>query len=62
MTGGGPGTATEPLALYTFTTLLRNLRFGYGAALSLILFAVAFILALAAIRLFDRGTSTAEGA
>ena len=38
MTGGGPGTATEPIALYTFTTLLQNLRFGYGSALSVIVF------------------------
>ena len=30
MTGGGPGTATEPIALYTFSTLLQNLRFGFG--------------------------------
>ena len=42
MTGGGPGTATEPIALYTFTTLLQNLRFGYGSALSVLMFAVAF--------------------
>jgi len=50
MTGGGPGTATEPIALYTFGTLLQNLRFGYGAALSVIVFVTAFALALAAIR------------
>ncbi len=43
MTGGGPGTATEPIALYTFSTLLQNLRFGYGSALSVIVFAVAFV-------------------
>ncbi|MEO8070230.1 MAG: sugar ABC transporter permease, partial [Acidobacteriota bacterium] len=53
VTGGGPGTATEPLALYAFTTLLRNLRFGYGSALSLIMFVVAFGFALAVIRLID---------
>ena len=41
MTGGGPGTATEPIALLTFSTLLQNLRFGYGAALSVIVFLVA---------------------
>lgn len=52
MTGGGPGTATEPIALYTFTTLLQNLRFGYGSALSVISFFAAFIFALAAIRAF----------
>jgi ABC-type sugar transport system permease subunit len=55
MTGGGPGTATEPIALYTFVTLLQNLQFGLGAALSMIVFAIAFIAALAAIRLFGGG-------
>ena len=38
MTGGGPGTATEPIALYAFSTLLQTLRFGYGSALSVIIF------------------------
>jgi ABC-type sugar transport system permease subunit len=52
MTGGGPGTATEPVALYTFATLLQNLDFGRGAALSMIVFMTAFLVALAAIRLF----------
>ena len=52
MTGGGPGTATEPIALYTFNTLLQNLRFGYGSALSVIIFVVAFAFALASIRVF----------
>ena len=52
MTGGGPGTATEPIALYTFTTLLQNLRFGLGSALSVIIFVVAFVVALAASGVF----------
>lgn len=52
MTGGGPGTATEPLAVYTFNATLQNLRFGFGAALSVIVFVVAFCGALVAIRLF----------
>src|SRR5262249_8312821 len=50
MTGGGPGTATEPIALYTFSALLENLRFGFGSALSVIIFVVTFLLALVAIR------------
>jgi ABC-type sugar transport system permease subunit len=54
MTGGGPGTATEPIALLTFTTLLQNLRFGFGAALSIVVFAVSFVLAIASIRLMGR--------
>jgi ABC-type sugar transport system permease subunit len=51
MTGGGPGTATEPIALYTFSALLENLRFGFGSALSVIIFGLTFLLALIAIRL-----------
>jgi ABC-type sugar transport system permease subunit len=46
LTGGGPGTATEPISLLTFTALLNNLRFGYGSALSVIIFLVTFLLAL----------------
>jgi ABC-type sugar transport system permease subunit len=55
LTGGGPGTATEPLALYTFQSLLRNLRFGFGSALSLIVFVLSIALALIYIRLLGRG-------
>jgi multiple sugar transport system permease protein len=52
MTGGGPGTATESIALYAFSTLLQHLRFGLGSALSVIIFLVAFGFALVSIRLF----------
>jgi ABC-type sugar transport system permease subunit len=55
LTGGGPGTATEPVALYTFSTLLRALRFGYGSALAMIVFLASLALALAAVRLFAAG-------
>ncbi len=51
MTGGGPGTATEPIALYTFGALFQNLRFGFGSALSIIIFSVTFAFAVAAFRL-----------
>lgn len=50
LTGGGPGTSTEPIALYTFNTLLQNLQFGYGAALSVVIFIITFVLALLYIR------------
>jgi ABC-type sugar transport system permease subunit len=50
LTGGGPGASTEPVALYTFTTLLRTLRFGYGSALSVMVFLVSFGIALLAVR------------
>jgi ABC-type sugar transport system permease subunit len=55
MTGGGPGTSTEPVALYTFTALLQNLRFGYGSALSVVVFLVTFTLALLYIRVLGAG-------
>ena len=51
MTGGGPGTSTEPIALYTFEALLQDLRFGYGSALSVIVFTLTFGVALSYIRL-----------
>ena len=51
MTAGGPGTATEPVSLYTFNALLQNLRFGFGSALSMVVFLISFIGALAWIRL-----------
>jgi ABC-type sugar transport system permease subunit len=50
LTGGGPGTSTEPVALYAFNALLQNLRFGYGSALSVIIFAVTFGLAMLYVR------------
>ena len=50
LTGGGPGTATEPIALYAFNALFANLRFGYGSALSVIVFLVTFLLAILYIR------------
>jgi ABC-type sugar transport system permease subunit len=50
LTGGGPGTATEPIALYVFQSLFQNLRFGYGSALSVVVFLLVFLLALLVIR------------
>ncbi|MFL5578032.1 MAG: carbohydrate ABC transporter permease [Gemmatimonadaceae bacterium] len=50
LTGGGPGTSTEPVALYAFNTLLQNLEFGYGSALSVVIFLITFGLALIYIR------------
>ncbi|MGN6392239.1 MAG: carbohydrate ABC transporter permease [Gemmatimonadales bacterium] len=61
MTGGGPGTSTEPIALYTFNSLLQNLRFGYGSALSVIVFAVTFALALGYIRFLGAGLTETRG-
>lgn len=54
MTGGGPGTATEPLSVYAFVALMQRLRFGYGAALSITVFLLTFAFALIWIRTMGR--------
>jgi ABC-type sugar transport system permease subunit len=61
LTGGGPGTSTEPIALYTFNTLLQNLQIGYGSALSVIVFAITFGLALVYIKFLGAGLTGPRG-
>jgi ABC-type sugar transport system permease subunit len=58
LTGGGPGTATEPLSLYAFIAVMQRLRFGYGAALAVIVFALTLALALLCARALARGLET----
>lgn len=61
LTGGGPGTATEPLSVFAFDALLQNLRFGYGSAISMTVFIAAFLIALVFVRaLGGRGRRLAE--
>ena len=61
MTAGGPGTSTEPVALYAFSALLQSLRFGYGSAIAVLLFVVTFGFALLYLRLLGQGlTRTVE--
>ncbi len=50
LTGGGPGTATEPISLYAFDRLLDVLRFGYGSAISVVIFLITFALAVLYIK------------
>ena len=45
MTGGGPGGATETVAVYTYNTFLRYLDFGYGAALVVTTFLIMALVA-----------------
>jgi ABC-type sugar transport system permease subunit len=54
LTGGGPGTATESVSLYTFSALLQKLRFGYASALSVTVFAATFGLGVIYIRVWGR--------
>ena len=54
LTGGGPGTATEPLSLYAFIALMQRLRFGYGSALAVVVFALTLLVALVCARALMR--------
>ncbi len=54
LTGGGPGTSTEPLSLYAFIALMQRLRFGYGSALSVMVFLLTFVVALLWVRALGR--------
>jgi len=50
ITGGGPGRATEVLSLYMYREAILFFNFGYGAALSVIMFLLNAILAVIYIR------------
>ncbi|MGB9678755.1 MAG: carbohydrate ABC transporter permease [Thermoanaerobacteraceae bacterium] len=54
MTGGGPGNSTETLSIYAYKTLFRNLDFGLGSAMSVIIFIFVFLFAMMYIRLLDK--------
>jgi trehalose/maltose transport system permease protein len=47
MTGGGPGGATETLAIYSYNNYLRYLDFGYGSATIMASFALMALCAAA---------------
>lgn len=43
MTGGGPGGSTETVSIYIYSTVMRYLDFGYGAALVVVTFLLLVI-------------------
>jgi multiple sugar transport system permease protein len=54
ITGGGPGGSTNALSLYGYQYFLSG-DFGYGSAISVVLFAVALVLSLLYVRLSGFG-------
>lgn len=50
MTGGGPSHSSETLATYFFKVAFQYYNFGKGAALGMILFAIALVVSLIVIR------------
>ena len=58
MTGGGPGNATETIALATYRYSFRNYDMGLGSAVSYIIFAVVFVLSIFFVRQMQRARIT----
>lgn len=54
MTGGGPGNSTETLTIYAYKTLFRNLDFGIGSAIAVVIFIFVVVFAMIYIRLLDK--------
>ena len=50
MTGGGPANASNVLANYMYQQTFQSFRYGYGAAIAVVLFAVSFGLILTYLR------------
>lgn len=54
LTGGGPGRATEVLALYAYNTVFRNFDLSNGAVLAVILLVISLVFTIFYIRLLPK--------
>lgn len=61
MTGGGPGGATEVVSLYIYSTVMRYLDFGYGAALVVVTFLLLVVAVAIASFLLNRSRAKTSG-
>lgn len=57
LTGGGPGTATETLGIYTSRTVFTSWQIGYGAAVCVLIYLAAIALCFLIIRFAVRKKS-----
>ena len=55
MTQGGPGTATQVIATYTYRKAFQESDIGYGAALSMVMTILSLVTSYVFIRLRERG-------
>ena len=62
MTGGGPGGATEVVSLYIYSTVMRYLDFGYGAALVVVTFLLLITIVAIASFLLNKSRARTSGA
>jgi multiple sugar transport system permease protein len=61
MTGGGPAGATEMVSIYIYSTIMRYLDFGYGAALVVVTFLLLIIAVSIAAYCLSRARANAAG-
>jgi len=54
LTGGGPGTATTPIALDIYNTVFNNNQFGYGSAKSVVLFLLVALITIWQVTVLKR--------
>jgi multiple sugar transport system permease protein len=54
LTGGGPGRATEVVALYIYHLVFSEFQFGRGAAVAVLLMAIGLLLSVCYARLLQR--------
>jgi multiple sugar transport system permease protein len=54
LTGGGPANATETLSIYAYKVLFQTLQFGYGSALSAVVFLCIGCISILYIKLLSK--------
>lgn len=62
MTGGGPAGATETVSIYIYSTVMRYLDFGYGAALVVVTFLLLVIAVAIASYFLSKSRANISGA
>lgn len=55
LTGGGPANTTETLSIYTYKVLFQTLQFGYGSALSVVVFLCVGAIGVLYVKFLSRG-------
>jgi multiple sugar transport system permease protein len=55
LTGGGPANTTETLSIYAYKVLFQTLQFGYGSALSAVVFLCTGGISILYVKLLSRG-------
>ena len=58
LTGGGPGDATEVLALSIYDQIFRQLNVGRGAAIAVVLMLINLVMIVVYLRLVEREERT----